>query len=185
MNPVKWQKRPNNELIKVQTGREVGWEQMEIVKITPLNLTVTLDQAPSPGNYFLGFTRDAADKPIDRKKKRIFSSLNATNRYFDRFFVLREIKGAPENPTELILEMLDTNEKISVAKEKAFVKVEGYEADLKYKIDGKTFNNLRAGTTVRFLGDEYNIVAISPSEVVVSARLNDKKYSVKKTAVAP
>ena len=95
---------------------------------------------------------------------------------------MKEIKPPPEDPAELILELADGVTKVSIAKDKPFTQVEGYEADLKYAIDGKTFSNLRVNSPLRFLGEEYIVVAITQNEVVVSARSNDKKYTVRQGA---
>jgi len=80
-NPVKWQKRPDGTMIKIQTGKEVGPDAMMISKITPLYFIISLDRVANPG-YVLGITREAAEKPIDRKKKAKFATLNATNEFF-------------------------------------------------------------------------------------------------------
>src|SRR6266849_3365538 len=52
-NPVKWQRRPppDNTLIKVVTGDEVGWAQVRATRITPLNFIIALDRVPTPGSY--------------------------------------------------------------------------------------------------------------------------------------
>jgi len=189
-NPVKWQRRPNNDLLKVQTGSEVGWPQMEIARVTPLNFTVAFEKAVGANGYFVALTRDVApsNAPIKqvRVKRRLYIAMNVTNTFsLDLHFVLRDIKGAPENPEELVLELVESNERISVTKDKPFVKTEGYEADLKYKVDGQTFPNLRQGSKLHFLSDDYIIVAISPTEVVASATLNEKKYSVRQAAAGP
>ena len=178
-NPVKWQQRPppDNTLIKLVTGEEVGWAKMTVTKITPLNFIINLEKVVSPGQYYLGITREAAERPVDRKKKQRFATLNAKN----EFFTLKEIVGPTEDPTELVLELPDDATKVSVSKDKPYTRVEGYEADLKYTIDGKTFNNLRVKSTLRFQGEDYIVVAITPTEVVVSARSNDKKYTVHQT----
>ena len=116
---------------------------------------------------------------MDRKKKQSFVTLNSKIPLSPtQFFVLREVKGPPEEPTELVVE-LDNGEKVSVSKDKPYARVEGYEADLKYTVDNKAYNNLRLNATVHFAGEDYNIVAINQSEVVLSAKLNDKKYTIR------
>src|SRR5882724_9802735 len=54
-NPVKWQRRPppDNTLIKLVTGDEVGWGKMTITRITPLNFIINLDRVPTPGSYYI------------------------------------------------------------------------------------------------------------------------------------
>jgi hypothetical protein len=176
-NPVKWQRRPDGTLIKIQTGKEVGPDAMLITRITPLYYIIALDRVSS-GGFVMGVTREAAEKPLDRLKKQKFVTLNTTN----EFFTLREVKGTPEDPTELVLELADTKERVSVAKSKDFKRPAGYEVDLKYPVENKSFPKLRTGSTITVAGDQYIIVAISENEVVLSARLNDKKYTVRQIA---
>ena len=51
-----------------------------------------------------------------------------------------------------------------------------------FSFGDKEFKNLRIGSTLTVAGDQYNIVAISENEVVLSARLNDKKYTIRQMA---
>jgi hypothetical protein len=72
----------------------------------------------------------------------------------------------------------DTGEKAPVSKAKPFKRVDTYKADLKYDPDKMLFRNCRVGTPVAFGGEEYNIVAISDKEVVISAKSNNKKTTI-------
>ena len=59
--------------------------------------------------------------------------------------------------------------------------MDGYEADLKYPLEaGKTWIKQRAGYHVRlnFFNGSYNIVAITETNVVVSAIPNEKKTTI-------
>ena len=177
-NPVKWQRRPDGTLIKIQTGKEVGPEAMTIGKITPLYFIISLDRAV-PGGYFIGITREGADKPLLRRKQsRFVAAPHGTN----EFFTLLDVKGPAEDPTELELQLADTKETVSIAKTKEYKKVMGYEADLKYPVENKNYPNQRVGSTITVAGDQYNIIAINENEVVLSARLNDKKYTIRQVA---
>jgi len=176
-NPVKWQRRPDGTLIKIQTGKEVGPDAMTVARMAPLYFIISLDRVAGAG-YFFGVTQEAAEKPIFRKKRSIFATLNATN----EFFTLREVKGPPEDPTDLVLELNDTKERVIVAKGKDFKRPAGFEVDLKYPVENKTFTNLRLGSSLTIAGDVYNIVAINENEVVLSARLNDKRYTIRQIA---
>ena len=57
--------------------------------------------------------------------------------------------------------------------------MEGYEADLNYPVENKSFPNLREGSKLMLGGEEYKVVTVSANEVVMSASLNDKKYTVR------
>jgi hypothetical protein len=177
-NPVKWQRQPNGELLKIQTGKEVGPDRMVATRISPLKLTIALDRVASAGSYYLGVTREAAEKVVDRRKRQYFAKVNEPT----PAFILKEVKGDLENPTELDVELVENGEKVAITKEKPYERVDGYEADLLYTIENKPFNNVRVGSKVTFAGETYNIVAINPNEVVLSAQLNDKKYTVRLAA---
>jgi hypothetical protein len=189
-NPVKWQQSAGGALIKVQSGKEVGPEALVITGIRPLHFIVRCENPTSNGCY-LSFTNEMVS-PGRRPKQQVFispSSLDKTNRFYDfaaltnRLFVPRQMKGAPDDP-EWTLE-LDNSERIAVTKEKPYVRVDGYEADLKYPVNNKLFSKLRAGANyvVRLEGEEYKVVAINEREVVLSARLNDQQTTV--TRMAP
>lgn len=178
-NPVKWQRQPNGDLLKIQTGKEVGPARMIATKISPLKLIIGLDRIANPGSYYFGVTREAAERPGDRKKRQFFAKVNDKT---NPAFILKEIKGPEDDPTGFVLELLETGEKVTVTKDKPFERVDGYEADLSYPIESKTFNNVRVGSPVTFAGETYNIVAINQNEVVMSARSNDKKYTVRLAA---
>ena len=184
LNPVKWKRRPTGELLKIASDTEIGWDKMFITRLAPLHFRISLDKIPTPGGYFLGFQNEAADRPIDRRKFAPYLKLNETNKTVPRHLVLREIKGPPEKPEELVIEFVDTGEKISIATEKPFERIDSYEADLRHELTNLEFKKLRVGSSFKFLDDDYIIVAINQSEVVASARANDKKYTVRQLAPA-
>lgn len=177
-NPVKWQRKPDGSLLKIQTGNEVGPGAMSITNITPLHFIISFDKVVPSGGYLLSITREGAERPGDRKKKQRLAKLNEKG----DTFILREIKGPPEDPTELVLELVDSGEKVSVFKDKPYMRPDGFEADLKYNVDGKTFLNQRVGGPLTFGGEDYIIVAINQNEVVMSARSTEKKFTIRQVA---
>ena len=186
VNPVKWKRRPTGELLKIDEDSAigVGWPKMFITRLVPLNFRISLDKIPTPGGYFIGYQNEAAERPDQRKKYAPYLKLNETNKMVPRPIVLREIKGALEKPDELVIEFIDSGEKFSITPDKPFERIESYEADLKHEITSQTFNRLRVGSPMRFLDDDYIIIAITQNEVVASARANDKKYTVRQFAPA-
>jgi len=187
VNPVKWKRRPTGELLKIDedsVGGGIGWPKMSITRLIPLTFRISLDKIPTPGGYFIGFQNEAAERPDQRKKYAPYLKLNETNKMVPRPIVLREIKGALEKPDELVIEFIDSGERISITPDKPFERIESYEADLKHEITSQTFNRLRVGSPMRFLDDDYIIIAITQNEVVASARANDKKYTVRQFAPA-
>ena len=141
-NSLPWLRKgeDNTTLRKVRSESEFGPKAVEVTKLTPLNTTITFEgvltapTAETAARYDFAVEREAAPKPAQRTRKHTPASLNTKT----DTFVLREIKGPPENPTELVLELLDTGDRISVSKEKPFKRADGYMADFKYPPDNKT-----------------------------------------------
>ena len=52
-------------------------------------------------------------------------------------------------------------------------------ADLKFAPENRTYSNRRVGDRIAIAGEEYNIVAITENEVVLSAKSNQKKWTIK------
>lgn len=176
-NPLQWQKAPDGRIFKIQTGEETGPKALEVVKLVPLYLKVGLESVSTSESgirYVIGVEREAAAKAADRRKSLKYATVNNKN----DVFVLREVKGAPESPTELALELADTGEMVTISKEKPLLRVDGYLADLKYDLEKRVWNNQRVGDTLRFGNESYIIVAITKNEVVVSAKSNQKKTPI-------
>jgi hypothetical protein len=57
-------------------------------------------------------------------------------------------------------------------------------ADLHYAPENKHWTARRVGAPLQFNGEDYNIVAINQNEVVLSAKSNGKKWTIKNTASA-
>ncbi len=172
-NPVLWQKLADGRLVKITTGNETGAGALEITDIKPLYLQITYD-SPNANGYFIFIERQAAEETGKRLKHEAFVVKDEKK----DLVTLRGIKGPPEKPTELVLELNDTSETISVGPDKPFKRVEGYQADLKYGLDNKIWKNQRVKSALNFAGGQYIIVAINENSVVLSAKSNDKKTTI-------
>ncbi len=176
-NPVQWQRTSDGRRIKIETGNEVGPKAVVITQLTPLYMTVTLDmveQSDTTPRYRIGVEREGALLPSQRYKRQYSMALNNKS----DLFTLRGIKGPPDNPTGLVLELNDTGELALVSKSKPYKRVDGYTVDLKYDPEKKIWLNRRLGSALTFAGEQYNIVAISSNEVVLSAKSNNKKTTI-------
>ena len=173
VNPVPWQKAADR-LIPIRFGKEVGPEAVVVTAVTPLHLILTFDSVTSSG-IFVGVENEAAAAPDKRRKTQRLASLNTKS----DVFTLREIKGPPASPTELVLELNDTGKRVAVAPERPYRRVDGFAADLKYDPEKKVWPGRRLGSPLVFDKDEYNVVAITESDVVLSAKSTGKKTTIK------
>jgi hypothetical protein len=174
LNPVPWQKTADNRLLKIQTGNEIGPAALVVVKTTPLYVVISLDGVvtnETGARYAIGIERQGAERAGDRRKRQVFASLDEAK---TDSFTLQKVNGPAGQPSEVIVELADSGETASLTRDKPYRRVDGYLADLKYGPEAKTWANRRVGDKLAFGGENYNIVAINPTEVVVSARSGKK-----------
>ena len=167
-NPVLWQKTSDGRPLKVQSGNEIGPAAVEVVATSPLYTVISFDNVvtnETGARYAIGIERQAAAKLADRRKRQAYASLDTKG---DSFTLIR-VQGAQENPDALILEVDGTEGQVSLSRSNAFKRVDGHLADLKYAPETKTWPKRRVGDKLVLAGEEYNIVAINDSEVVLSA----------------
>ena len=170
LNPVKWKQTSKGDLFKEITGTESGIDVLEITRHDALNFSIHFERVAGSG-YWINITNEVVAGYGRRLAQ--FATLNATNL---KAFILREVKGAPEDPSELVLELKETGERVSISKDKPFVRAEAYEVDLRYPVENKNFMKQRVGAMLRLGSDEYRIVAINQNEIVFLGD-NDKKHS--------
>jgi hypothetical protein len=180
-NPMPWLKAADNRLIR---SDKAGPTAATIAKTTPLYLKLTFDSVTTSADgtpkYVMGVEKAASPKPSERTKKTTVCKLNDKNDTFK----LIAVQGPPENPTGLTLELNDASKPVTVTKEVPFTRVDGYMADIKYDPEKLNFSNCRVGRTLHFNAEDYIIVAISENEVVLSAKSNQKKWTIKSNAAS-
>lgn len=162
-NPGTWDLENNQPRRKA--GR--GWvDMMEVEAIRPLNLMVEFSGvaglADSP-RYQFTVTREFESQPM--KRRPTMTSLTPGTK--NDLFILREVKGPRENPTEFVCELVDEQKTFTVTPTEPFIQTMGYAADLRY--DGREQREKRVDDTLNLSGANYKIVAISRDEIVFSA----------------
>lgn len=180
LNPVKWQKHTTTGArIKNETGRQLGIEAVQITKNTPLSTVVTLD-APSGSGANMSVTMEANSTNYYRQRLRAFVSTNTTDRLHrtSRAFTLRDFRTATDGSAEADIELTDGT-RATVTATKPFNRIEAYKTDLFYPPENLSLKDRRAGDTLTVAGEDYIIVAISANEVVVSARSNDRRTTIR------
>ena len=182
-NPLQWQRRRDGMLVPVKFGT-IGPEAVVVTKTTPLNLILTLDSIETnsiatnelAARYVISVERQAAAMPGQRGKRQHYASLGEK---IDAFKIL-DVKGSLENPAQLqlILQLTDTGERVTLSKDKPFRRADGYSADLKYDPEGKKWQQQRVNAVIKFADDDYIIVAINQNMLILSARSNQKKTTL-------
>jgi hypothetical protein len=176
-NPMPWKKTIDGRLIKFD-DTHIGPRAVAVTKTSPLYLILTLDNVSLTENgprYIVGVENQASNNPNQRRKRQISAALKIKN----ELFTVQDVKGKPEEPTELVLQMNDTGESALLSKEKPFQRVDGYTADLKYDPENRTWAARRRDQSISLNGEDYKIIAISQNEVVLSAKSNQKNWPIK------
>jgi hypothetical protein len=179
-NPMPWQRTAGGELVRVSSA---GLTAVSVTNITPLYLKISLDavtvQSDGSPLYIFGIEKQSAlTKPLQQKKQ-------ATTKIGEKnaAFVLKEVQGLPTNPTNAVIQLLDSGEIVNVLndKDRPWKRIDAYMADLRYDIPKppKVWNGLRVNGMIDVNGEKYRVVAISSSEVILEAVNNGKKYTVK------
>ncbi len=176
-NPVKWERGPDMQWIKIETGNEVGPGAVKVLAVRPLYFMLKLDRIEppntySPARYVISIQRENAP-PAQRNARQRFISVGEKNEYF----ALTSVTGPANNP-QLTLQLADTGDTINLSMKQPFRKVDGYAADLKYPPTGRIWNDQRVGSELKIDNDSYNVVVIDTGEVVLSAESNQKKTTL-------
>jgi len=176
-NPVQWVKRPNGELIKVQTGDEIGIGALQVTAITPLNMTITFDgiagdptqlKDPKDLKYQITVTRETMSS--GGKSVRAFTVGQPNN-----LGTLKEIIGPADNPTGVKFLPLGETEVLTITRDKPYSRVIGYSADVFYSPDKIARKGMRKGDAFAIpANDLYTIVNIEKDTVVFQAKSNQK-----------
>jgi hypothetical protein len=181
-NPMPWQKAADGRLIPRES---VGPSRLLVTNITPLYLVLSLDSvqpSDSGPKYVIGIEKQAAALPSHQHKRQSLCSTNPPTK--NETFTMLEVKGNPEDPSQIVVQLNDTAEKAVIAKDQPFRRVDGYTADLHYDLEKKNWGHQRVNSRLAFNGEEYNIVAINQNEVVLSAKANGKKWAIKANPTA-
>jgi hypothetical protein len=93
---------PNGDLFKEVIGTESGLDLLEITRHDSLDFSIHFERVAGSG-YWINITNEAV-AGVGRRLAQ-FATLNSTNL---KVFILREVKGPPEEPTELVLELKET-----------------------------------------------------------------------------
>jgi hypothetical protein len=175
-NPREWQKALDGSLIP--TATKTGLQVAVVTNITPLHLIITFDAVMTNEivpRYVIGVENQAAATPAKRRKHQHYASPGDKA---NDSFSLAQVQGPPENPSALVLKLVDSGELVTVSRDKAFRRVDAYAVDFRYDPEKKTFRGRRIGDKVAFGGVDYLVVEVNQNELILSDQSNQKKTSL-------
>jgi|KBSMisStandDraft_5_1062788.scaffolds.fasta_scaffold509232_2 hypothetical protein len=183
-NPFPWMQTKDTPP-RVIPSNKAGPSLTVVTNITPLYLKLSLEGANLSADsnsavYVIGVIKEASPKLADRTKKTTYCRLN--EKKDKEGIIVTKATGPLDDPTSVVLELLDTGEKVTLtkqSKEVPYKRIDGYAADVSYPPEKFGRKNQRVGDMLKFASEEYKIVAINPNELVLSANSNQKKWTIK------
>ena len=180
-NPVTWRRISDGRMVKAMN---LGPNAAVVTKITPLYFIISLDSVITNElsvRYKFSIEDQAAAQRWQRNARPRYTSkgdkvVDKTVGGKDEGFTLVDVKGPPTNPNEMVLKLTDTQETVTVSKDKPFRRLDAYSADLKYEPEKYNGTGLRVGDRLTFSGGVYNIIGIDKNSVTLLAQSNQKKY---------
>jgi hypothetical protein len=178
-NPItyQWYKAPDGSTNPPAPGPE----GLTVTKLTPLYLKLTFENVVSSDSgprYVIGVEREAAATPRDRAKRQYYCALKTGGP--PDIFTLLDVRAPQDYPTNvtLVLELKGFGQLLSLSRNHPFQRLDGYAADLKYGPENKTWVNRRVGSVLAFARDQYEILAVTRTEVVLRQKSNNKTWAV-------
>jgi hypothetical protein len=177
-DPVTWKRMPNGELKKIT---KTGPDALIVTNIIPL-YTIIAYERPTDSPVYVMSWQQHADRRLPnsrgtpeyaRKDQKMKSGL----------YIVRGIKGAENDPSEINLEIIDTGEtNVWVSTNTPYKRVDSHLADLKYDPDPLLpLNKKRVNDEFKLDGDPYKIVEITNNAVRVQSERTTKVTEIKWT----
>lgn len=174
-NPLKWRKKADGTPVP---DLDTGLNALSVTNIVPLYLIVEYKGTRDSGDnlrYNFVVTRQAATNTAGQHPVQRTTALGAKN----DVFILKDIKGPKEDPSEFILELNDFKTTVSVSKEQPVRYLAGYSADFYYEIEKRSYLKQRVGQKLNLAGSAYNIVAIQQGDVTLEDSKTKKRTTVR------
>jgi len=177
-NPVTWKRKANGEFMKfVKTGPDA----LIVTNIIPLYTIIAYDRPTDSPVYVMNWQQHADRRLTNsrgtpeyaRKDQKMKSGL----------YIVRGIKGAENDPSEINLEITETGEtNVWVSTNTPYRRVDSYIADLKYDPDPLVpLNKKRVNDEFKLDNDPYKVVEITNNAVRVQNEHTTKVTEIKWT----
>jgi len=181
-NPNTWIRTTSGTIIPVKETGNKGPRGLTLIATRPLALSITFSAVAGTGDpyrYQFNVLRDHEKQASKRRPLTVSLSEGSKN----ELFVLREVHGPKDNPTEVVIELLEGGGRATLIRDKPFTKGLAFAADLLYEAENKPINGKRAEETILLSSVAYKIVAIDKDALIIQA--SNKVRTTIKLAAAP
>lgn len=164
-NPVRWERKANGAKLKIKSADDIGPRAVTVTAINPLHLVISMvagvTGTEEPLRYQVSIVRETDSSPRPRTLLMRPGDRN-------EFLTLLEVKGPKDAPTEFVIELAESKRTVTIGRETPYRQVIGYMADLKYEPRNKTWLKQKRNAKLQIENENYKIIEISETEVVLS-----------------
>jgi hypothetical protein len=177
-NPVTWKRKSNGELMKII---KTGSDALIVTNIVPLYTIITYDRPTGSPVYVLSWQQH-----VDQRMPASHGTpehAHMGQKLKPDIFIVRGIKGAENDPSEINLEITGTGEtNVWVSTNTPYKRVDSHMADLKYDPDPQlSLNKKRVNDEFKLDNVPYKIVEITNNAVRVQSERTTKVTEIKWT----
>jgi len=173
-NPVTWKRNTNGAYLKILKS---GPDALTVTNITPLYTIIAYDHPVGSGGIYVMTYQQHTDLDHPGYKTTEFAKVD--EKVKSGLYIIRGIKGAPDDPSELEVEIPATGAQVSVTTNKPYERVDSYIADLRYAPELKTLPKLHVESPITLDGEQYKVIEINSNAVRVQATRTTKVTEVR------
>lgn len=193
LNPVRWVINAEGQMVAIRKAQDFGIENFQIQKIRPLEFTVRYESSsgtPDRPRFKIETTSNSAANDRDRRPKTQFLSLDRASRevpYYSTNVTLTvtSFTGDPLMPDSVSIRLGEEGSEVLTLTSQAnytHTEVQGYEVDMIYPVENKTYSAMREGSYVIVDGEAYIIIAIRANQVVFVPRGKSNRITLTQNA---
>jgi hypothetical protein len=175
-DPVTWKRKSDGTLMKVI---KTGPNALEVTNITKLYTVISYDHPSGNGSgvYVMAIQQHSDPQHPAARKLQEFAKKDQKTK--SGLYEIKDVKGDPDDPSELDLELTGNQQVVTVAKDKPYEWVDSCIADLKYEPDSRTFLKMHVNDTLPLDGEQYKIVEITTNAVRIQFNRTTKVTEIK------
>jgi hypothetical protein len=174
-NPVTWKRKSDGTLLKII---KTGPDALVVTNITPLYTIISFDHASGNGSgVYVMATQQQSD--LQHPKRPVTEYAKKNEKVKSGLYVIRDVKGDTDNPSEIDVELPETGEIVPITKDKPYEREDSCIADLRYEPDAKTFSKVHVNENLRLDGEQYKIVEITNNAVRIQFNRTTKVTEIK------
>ena len=179
-NPVTWKRKANGDLLKII---KTGAAAVMVTNITPLYMIISYENTIDGPIYVMGLQRDVdVRNPGKTKTKNVYLRKDENQTKKGVPFIIRGIKGADGDPSEINLEITETGDtSVWVSKDHPYQLVTSHLADLRYDPEALTLSKKKVNDMIELDNDPYIIVAITNDAVSLKSSRTTQVKEIKWT----